>query len=80
MPTVIVQYFAQLRDARGLGQERLTTAAERADVLFDALATQHAFKVPRGAVRVAVNDAIVRWDTPLSDGDSVVFLPPVSGG
>lgn len=80
MPTVTVQYFAQLRQARGLGQETITTAAERADALFDALAMQHAFTVPRGAVRVAVNDAIVRWDSPLREGDSVVFLPPVSGG
>jgi sulfur-carrier protein len=31
-------------------------------------------------MRVAVNHRWAEWTTPLSDGDEVAFLPPVSGG
>jgi sulfur-carrier protein len=31
-------------------------------------------------VRVAVNGALAARTAPLSDGDEVAFLPPVSGG
>lgn len=29
---------------------------------------------------VSINQEIAQWDSPLSDGDEVGFLPPVSGG
>ncbi len=32
------------------------------------------------AVSCAVNEDYARMTTPLSDGDEVAFLPPVSGG
>ena len=32
------------------------------------------------AVSCAVNEEYARMTTPLSDGDDVAFLPPVSGG
>ncbi len=31
-------------------------------------------------VLVSVNHCIVDWQTPLTDGDEVAFLPPVTGG
>jgi molybdopterin converting factor small subunit len=31
-------------------------------------------------LRVAVNDEFGDWRARLSDGDTVVFLPPVAGG
>ena len=31
-------------------------------------------------VPVAVNQQVSSWDTQLSDGDEVAFLPPVTGG
>ncbi|MDG1462804.1 MAG: MoaD/ThiS family protein, partial [Gammaproteobacteria bacterium] len=30
--------------------------------------------------KVAVNDEFSSWDASLSDGDHVVFIPPVAGG
>ena len=31
-------------------------------------------------VRAAVDETFVAWDTPLRDGHTVVFIPPVAGG
>ena len=31
-------------------------------------------------LRVAVNDEMVGWDHPLTNGDQIAFLPPMSGG
>jgi molybdopterin converting factor small subunit len=30
--------------------------------------------------RVAINSRFASWDDPISDGDEVAILPPVSGG
>jgi len=34
----------------------------------------------KGALRLAVNQEYVPWDTPLRSGDETAFIPPVSGG
>ena len=31
-------------------------------------------------LRVAINTEFGDWSAPLSDGDAVVFIPPVAGG
>ena len=48
--------------------------------LFDTLRERHGFRQTINHVRLAVNDRFRDWDTPLADGDQVVFIPPVSGG
>ena len=40
---------------------------------------EHADALPSG-VRVAINQAFAAADTPLTDGDELAFLPPISGG
>ncbi|MDB4042060.1 MoaD/ThiS family protein [Methylophilaceae bacterium] len=32
------------------------------------------------SVRVAINQTITEWQSPLSDGDELAFLPPITGG
>lgn len=78
--TVSVQYFAILREQRGLSHESLTTAATTPAALYDELRAKHGFTLPGDRVRAAVNDAFVDADAPLRDGDRVVFIPPVAGG
>jgi len=29
---------------------------------------------------VAVNDQMADWESPIADGDEVLFFPPVAGG
>lgn len=78
--TITVQYFAILREQRGLSQETLTTAAATPAALYEELRTRHPFTLPGDRVRAAVNDAFVAAEAPLRDGDRVVFIPPVAGG
>jgi molybdopterin synthase sulfur carrier subunit len=80
MVTVTVRYFAQLRDRRGQEQERIETAATTLRALYDELAARHALPQPPRGIMVAVDDDLARWDADLHAGDTVAFLPPVSGG
>jgi molybdopterin converting factor subunit 1 len=80
MLTLHVQYFAILREQRGLTQETLATAATTPAALYDELRTRHAFTLPADRIRAAVNDEFVPATAPLRDGDRVVFIPPVAGG
>lgn len=80
MKTVRIQYFAQLREERGLVEEDYATEAEDAAALYEELASRHGFTVPTSALCVAVNGAFAQRDARLSPGDVVVFLPPVAGG
>lgn len=80
MPKVSVQYFAILREQRGLSQESLVTDAITPAALYDALRARHNFTLPGDRVRAAVNGAFVEPHSTLTDGDEVVFIPPVAGG
>jgi molybdopterin synthase sulfur carrier subunit len=78
--TLTVQYFAILREQRGLTQETLTTAATTPTALYDELRARHAFTLPADRVRAAVNDEFVPAAYVLRDHDRLVFIPPVAGG
>jgi molybdopterin synthase sulfur carrier subunit len=78
--TLHVQYFAILREQRGLTAEKLTTVATSPTALYEELRARHKFTLPADRVRAAVNDEFVAADAPLCDGDRVVFIPPVAGG
>jgi molybdopterin synthase sulfur carrier subunit len=80
MATIHVQYFAILREQRGVSQETLTTPAPTAGALYDELRGRHKFTLPGDRIRAAVNDSFVDASTALRDGDRVVFIPPVAGG
>ena len=78
--TISVQYFAILREQRGVAQENLTTTAATPGALYDELRAQHRFTLPGDRVRAAVNDVFVESGAQLREGDRVVFIPPVAGG
>lgn len=80
--SVRVLFFASLADLMGERRRnlRLAAGASIADALRDM-----AIDVPDLADRAphvsfAVNEAFVTADTPLSDGDELALIPPVSGG
>lgn len=75
-----VDYFAWLRERAGCESESVRTSAATPAQLWTELDARHDFTTERRHLRVAVNDAFSSWDTPLTDGDRVVFIPPVSGG
>ena len=80
MKRVTVQYFAILREQRGLAEEKLATGAPTAAALYEELRARHGFTLPGDRVRAAVNDTFVSGEAGLRDGDRVVFIPPVAGG
>lgn len=80
MKTLTVQYFAILREQRGLAEEKLTTAATTPAALYEELRARYAFTLPSTRIRAALNDEFVSSDSILRDGDRVVFIPPVAGG
>ena len=80
MKTVRLRYFALLREQRGLDAERVETAAATAGALYQELRDRHSFTLPAERLRVAINDALVPWTSPIREGDELVFIPPVAGG
>lgn len=75
-----LEYFAVLREKRGLAKEILDSLARTPRELYAELSSKYAFSLPEKEVRVAVNDEFAEWDKPIQNGDRVVFIPPVSGG
>ena len=77
---ITVQYFAILREQRGLTEEKLATAATTPTALYEELRSRHGFTLPADRVRAAVNDEFVPAAALLREGDRIVFIPPVAGG
>ena len=77
--SVTVLYFASLRDSAGVDREQLPLPASL-DSLYLELAARHGFSLPAAKLRVAVDGAFARWDSPLHEGCEIAFIPPVSGG
>ena len=79
---VRVRLFASLREAVGASALDLDLPdGATAGAAWELLATAHPALVPRrGSLAAAVNRRYAPFDAPLSEGDEVVFIPPVSGG
>ena len=75
-----LQYYAVLKDARGLSQETIQTHALTALELYQDLQKKYHFKLTTNLLKVAINNQFADWSTPIHDGDSLVFIPPVAGG
>ena len=77
---VRVRLFASLREGAGWS-EQLVTPAPGA---LTPLALWHQLglgaSAPPAGIRVALNQQFASWDTPLTAGDELAFLPPISGG
>jgi molybdopterin synthase sulfur carrier subunit len=83
---ITILYFARLKEALGLGSERLPLPPSIATLgaLREFLrARGGAWEVELAAakpVRVAVNQEMAPPHTHLNAGDEVAFFPPVTGG
>jgi molybdopterin converting factor subunit 1 len=79
---VRVLFFGRLRELSGISEEPATIpqGATLAD-LFSTYANRFpqlaAFRASLVASR---NQEFAAWDTPITAGDEIAFLPPVSGG
>lgn len=75
-----VQYYALLREERGVSGETLNTLASTPRHLYDQLSRQYRFTLPPERLTVSINNEFQSWDTELRSRDTVVFIPPVAGG
>jgi molybdopterin synthase catalytic subunit len=80
--TVTVKLFAILKDRAGTGELALelppgATVARAGEAIGERLPAIRGF-LPR--VAYAVNRSYAKPDAPLSDGDELAVIPPVSGG
>jgi len=75
-----VQYYALLREQAGRSEETLSTSARNPRELYEELRARHPFSLGPDTLRVAINTEFGDWSHPLTEGDAVVFIPPVAGG
>jgi len=78
--SIRVQYFAVLREQAGRREEAIETRAHTAADLYDELKHRYGFQLSALQLKVALNNEFSDWQTPLKQGDAVVFIPPVAGG
>lgn len=80
MKTITVRYFAMFREHAGRDEETLTLQVSTASDVFSATRARHGSTEPSGHCKVAINDVMADWDSPVNDGDTVLLFPPVAGG
>ena len=77
---ITVRYFAGFREHAGLGEEDLSIDAATASDVYAQLKHRHGSSEPQGHCKVAINDEMADWNSPINDGDTVLLFPPVAGG
>ena len=81
-----ILYFAWLRERAGVAEEDVAPPPEVMDVnsliawLKGRGEGREAALADRSAIRVAVNQEYVPFDSPVGPDDEVAFFPPVTGG
>ena len=78
--SIHVRFFAVLREQAGTSAIEVKTAAATPAELYAELQASHQLTFRPELLRVAVNERYVAMDSPLKNGDQVVFIPPVAGG
>lgn len=79
-----VLYFAWVRERIGLPKERVETSAKTvADLVAELRLRQERYAAAFediSALRVAVDQELCDFDTPLEGAREVAFFPPMTGG
>jgi MoaE-MoaD fusion protein len=79
---VRVLFFGQLKEIVGFGEEQAEVSeGSRVEDLFERYGRRFPKLAEfRPSVAASVNQEYAQWRAPLTSGDEVAFLPPVSGG
>lgn len=83
--SIHILYFAGLREALGIGEERFDLPAGIRNVAelraeLAARGGEWAILNTMKNLKAAVNQSMAGPDQALADGDEVAFFPPVTGG
>ncbi len=77
---VRVLLFAGLREAMGWAEQLVQPTTTPATPLALWRQLGLAPEAPPAGVRVAINQRFADWQSPVTTGDELAFLPPISGG
>lgn len=80
MKRITIRYFALFREQAGTDSEVIEVDVATAADIFEMTQHRHSIKEPQGHCKVAINDVMADWNSPLQDGDTVLLFPPVAGG
>jgi molybdopterin synthase sulfur carrier subunit len=75
-----VLYFARLKQDTGLAEESVEMEGSTVRELYTQCQSLHGLSHRFEDIRAATNDAFCDGDTLLKNGDTVAFMPPMSGG
>lgn len=75
-----VIYFAQLADIAGKAEETRELSDSSPAALYAELQGAYNFKHEFKQLQVAINHELSAHETELKDGDTIAFLPPMTGG
>ena len=79
-----VLYFAWVRERIGLAREKVETSALTvADLVEELRGREDRYALAfsdLSALKVAVDQELVDWTTPLKGAREVAFFPPMTGG
>lgn len=78
--SITVRYFALFRENAGIDGETVELDADTAGDVFRQLGDRHGSTGALERCKVAINDELADWETPVADGDTVLLFPPVAGG
>ena len=75
-----ILYFAQLADFAGKAEETRELADPSPAALYAELRDAYRFPHEFNQLQVAINHQLSAHQTELKEGDSIAFLPPMTGG
>lgn len=77
-----IRLFASLREAMGQGEMEidLPGAATAEDAWQRLVLDAPSLRERRAGLLASINRRYAPFDSPLAEGDELVFIPPVSGG
>ena len=77
---VTVEYFAKLSQEAGTNSEIIRTSAATLTGLWEEVRLRHHFTLDLPHIKPAINNEFADWKTPLTESDTVAFMPPFAGG
>jgi molybdopterin synthase sulfur carrier subunit len=80
MKRVHIRYFAVLRERCGLSEEEVDTDLSTVGELVVFLIAEHRLGLPAALIRVAIDNKFVDQNHHITQGMSIVLIPPVAGG
>ena len=77
---IYIEYYAILREERGLDKETIETQVSTAKDVYYQLKKEYGFSFDIKSLQLAINDEFSQWNKTIKSGDRLIFIPPVAGG